>query len=153
MFLVGEFRDAKKLLPKILHPLWRHLKSIRKKLVKAYIAFEKSFDGSEIKDVYMWLKPRLEKAVANAKGLKTEPNALSRKLEGEEMEFEMDTPGEEPGQQVSGPEEERNGTQPATGDDDHFTSSSSDSRLGKRKRDTPEVRRVPKKARVNDEQT
>ena len=57
------------------------------------------------------------------------PDVLSRKLEGAEAEFEMDTPGEEPGRYVSGPEGEG---------DDPFLVTASARDPGKQKRDTRE---------------
>ena len=104
-FLGGKFSSPDALLPKVLHPILLHLESMRKQLVAAYYAFEKSFDGSVIKDIHKNLAPYMLKAALSARKLSITPNVLSRKLEGAEMEFELGTPGEEPSRQILGPED------------------------------------------------
>ena len=90
IFAFGKFRNTRRLLPEILHPIWWALELMRRKLIRAYLAFEKSFNGSEIEGLYMGLAPYLAKAMLRAGELNAKPNVLSTKLEGAEVEFEMD---------------------------------------------------------------
>ena len=80
--------DAEKLLPEILHPLWRALEWMRRELVHAYFEFEKSFDGSKIGNLYMELAPYLVEVVLSAGEVNVKPNVLNTKLEGAEVEFD-----------------------------------------------------------------
>ena len=93
-------RTACLLLPGILRPLGVALVEMRDTLVNAYLAFETSFDGSEILSVHWRSMEHLFLLFQRAQKLAVEPSTPNEKVDVEVKPFDTDVLKEEQGQQA-----------------------------------------------------